>query len=177
MLGISLDRLKFVTKRRGIKGYKSMSEERLLSAFSKRKLIKNNFDNEGLKRTREDLNKSRHKFSKSQIKEIRKDLYETERKKNLSTQKIKEIETSLSRLKKNHDYDDAKYKGIRDIGSLSNQSVDKNYCKPIKTKSSFNGNYIEYESNGDKDKNVSVKKYLRIIRLYLGDIINDHETF
>ena len=70
MLGISLDRLKFVTKRRGIKGYKSMSEERLLSAFSKRKLIKNNFDNEGLKRTREDLNKSRHKFSKSQIKEI-----------------------------------------------------------------------------------------------------------
>ena len=55
-----------------------MSEERLLSALSKPKLIKNNFYNERLKKIREDLNKSRYKFSKSEIKEIRKNIYEIE---------------------------------------------------------------------------------------------------
>ena len=62
-----------------------MSKERLLSALSKPKLIENNFDNERLKKIREELNKKRHKFSKSKIKEIRKNFYETENKKNLST--------------------------------------------------------------------------------------------
>ena len=32
--------------------------------------------------------------------------------------------------------------------------LDEGYYKPIKTKSFFNGNYIEYESKGVKDKNV-----------------------
>ena len=168
--------MKLVAKSRGIKGYKSMSEERLLSALSKPKLIKSNFDNERLKKISEDLNKSRHKFSKSEIKEIRKNLYEIESKKNLSTQKIKEIEESLSRLKKYYDYDDAEYIGIRDVGNLFSQSTDEDYYKPVKTKSAFNGNYIEYESNGDKDKNLSAKEYLNMIRPDLSDIINDHKT-
>ena len=81
MLDLSSDELKIVEENRGIKGYKSMSEEKLLSALSKPKLIKNNFGNERLKKIREDLNKSRHKFSKSKIKEIRKNLYEIENKK------------------------------------------------------------------------------------------------
>ena len=92
-----------------------MSEERLLSALSKPKLIKNNFYNERLKKIREDLNKSRYKFSKSEIKEIRKNIDEIESKKNISTQKIKETGKSLSTLKKYHDHDDAKYIGIRDV--------------------------------------------------------------
>ena len=50
------------------------------------------------------------------------------------------------------------------------------YYKPIKTKSAFNGNYIEYKSNGDKDKNLSLKKHLRMIRPYFSDVINDHKT-
>ena len=54
-------------------------------------------------------------------------------------------------------------------------STDEDYYQPIKTKSAFNGNYIEYESNGDKDKHLSVKKCLRMIRPYLRDIINDHK--
>ena len=58
-------------------------------------------------------------------------LYEIENK-NLSQSKIKEIEKnlfeleeSLSKLKKYYDYDDAEYKGIRHVGDLFNQSVDK----------------------------------------------------
>ena len=46
----------------------------------------------------------------------------------------------------------------------------------MKTKSAFNGNYIEYESKGDKDKNLSPKEYLDMIRPYLSDMINDHKT-
>ena len=121
----SLDDLKLLAKDRGIKRYKSMSGERLLCALSKSKLIRNNFDNETLKKIRENLSKSRHKFSKSEIKEIRKNLYEIESKKNLSTQKIKQIEKSSSTLKNCHDHDDAKYIGTRDVRNLFNQSTDK----------------------------------------------------
>ena len=58
---LSLDELKLITKSRGIKGYKNMSEKRLLSALSKSKI-----DNERLKKIREDLSKLRHIFSKSE---------------------------------------------------------------------------------------------------------------
>ena len=46
----------------------------------------------------------------------------------------------------------------------------------MKTKSAFNGSYIEYESNGDKDKNLSAKEYLDMIRSNLSNIINFHKT-
>ena len=39
----------------------------------------------------------------------------------------------------------------------------------MKTKSALNNNYIEYESNGNKVKNLSPKEYLDIIRTYLSD--------
>ena len=80
------------------------------------------------------------------------------------------------------DYDDPEYRGIRDVENLfneiaSNQSIDEDYYKPIKTKSDFNSNYLEYESKGDKDKNLSSEEYLdNMIRPYLSDIINDHKT-
>ena len=66
--------------------------------------------------------------------------------------------------------------GIRDVGNLFNQSADEGYYKPIKIKSAFNGKYIEYKINGDKDKNLSAKEYLNMIRAYLSDIINNHKT-
>ena len=59
---------------------------------------------------------------------------------------------------------------------MFNQSIDEDYYKPIKTKSAFNGNYIEYESKGDRNKNLSPKEYLDKIRAYLSNIINDPKT-
>ena len=61
MQNLSLNELKSVAESRGIKGYKSMSEERLLSALSKSKLIesKNSFVYKRLKKIREDFNKLR----------------------------------------------------------------------------------------------------------------------
>ena len=35
--------------------------------------------------------------------------------------------------------------------------IDEDYYSPIRTKSAFNINYIEYESKGEKDKNLSSK--------------------
>ena len=46
----------------------------------------------------------------------------------------------------------------------------------MKTKRAFNSNYIEYESKGVKDKNLSPREYLDIIRPYLINMINDHKT-
>ena len=124
MLNISLNELKLVAESRGIKDYRSMSKERLLSALSKSKLVESkiSFDDKKLKKIREDFNKLRDRFLKLKIEKIRKNLYEIKNKKNLSYSEIKEIEENLlelekkiSRLKKYRDYDDAEYKGIRDI--------------------------------------------------------------
>ena len=89
-----------------------------------------------------------------------------------------ELEESLFKLKKYYDHEDIECKGIRDIGKLSNQSTDEDYYKPIKTISVFynKNNCIKYESKGDKNKNLSVKEYLYIIRPYLSDLINDPKT-
>ena len=54
--------------------------------------------------------------------------------------------------------------------------VYEEYYKPTKTKSGFNGDYTEYESKGDKNKDLSPEEFLDIIRPYLNDIINDHKT-
>ena len=54
--------------------------------------------------------------------------------------------------------------------------IDKDYYKPTKTKTASKGNYIEYESKEGKDKNLSPKEYLDMIRPYLSDMINDHKT-
>ena len=55
-------------------------------------------------------------------------------------------------------------------------SVDEDYYKPIIAKGTFNSSYIQYETKGDNGKNLSIKKYLNIIKPYLSDIINDHKT-
>ena len=64
---------------------------------------------------------------------------------------------------------------VRDIRTLFELDED-DYYKPIRTGNAFNSNYIEYESNGDKDKPLSVKEYLNKIRPYLSNMINDLKT-
>ena len=60
---------------------------------------------------------------------------------------IEDIRNSF-RLKKEKDTND---KLMRDIKTLF--ELDKeDYYKPVRTGNAFNRNYIEYESNGDKDK-------------------------
>ena len=93
----------------------------------------------------------RHGFSKSKINEFIRSLYNIKTQKNLPAPLIKESK--------------------KDLGG-----VDEDYYKPVKTKNCFNGNFIEYESKGVKDKNLLPSEYLDIIRQYLSNMINDHKT-
>ena len=179
MLNLTLNELKLVAKSRGFKDYENKSEDNLTKILSESK-TKTSLSKKKIRNTRKDFNKSRYKFFKLKIKEIRKNLYNIKDPKNLSNSKVKEIEKNLFELeerhKKHYNYDDTEHISTRDIENLFNQLTDEDYYKSIKTKSAFKGNYIEYESNGDQDKNLSHKKYLDTIRPYLGDIINDHKT-
>ena len=53
---------------------------------------------------------------------------------------------------------------------------EKDHYKPVKTVSAFHDCYTQYKSIGDKDKNLSIKEYIDIMRPYLSDIINNHKT-
>ena len=55
-------------------------------------------------------------------------------------------------------------------------SIGEDYYEPITVRSAFDGNYIQCESRGDKGKNLSIKRYLTIIKPYLSDLINKHKT-
>ena len=78
MLNLSLDELKLIAKSTGIKGYKSMSEERLLSSLNESESVKENEKN----------------FDDARIEKIKKDFNELR-------DKTKEIEKKFLRLEKN----------------------------------------------------------------------------
>ena len=63
---------------------------------------------------------------------------------------------------------------LRDKRTL--YKLKKDYYEPIRNGNAFKINYIEYESNGDKDKTLSIKEYLDEIRPYLNNLIDDHRT-
>ena len=63
---------------------------------------------------------------------------------------------------------------LRDNMNLFGHEKEKeNYYKPVKVSNFWSNNYIEYESNGDRNKTLSVEEYLNKIRPYLKDIINN----
>ena len=62
------------------------------------------------------------------------------------------------------------------LNGIAISGIDEDYYRPITTKNTVNGNYVEYESKGDKDKIFSPKEYLDMIRPYLSDMINNHKT-
>ena len=77
-LGLSSEELKAIAEIRGIKGYKSMSKNELLSALTlskpvkKGKKPKTSFSKARREKIRKEFNEARCKFSKLKIKEIRK---------------------------------------------------------------------------------------------------------
>ena len=54
-------------------------------------------------------------------------------------------------------------------------SIDEDYYEPILVKNAFDGNYIQSESTWDKGKNLSIKRYVKMIMPYLSDLINNHK--
>ena len=68
-----------------------------------------------------------------------------------------------------------KDKVLRGIRVLVESDNDQ-FFKPIKVVYAFSSNCIEYESDGDNDKSLSIKEYLNKIRPYLSDMIKDFKT-
>ena len=64
---------------------------------------------------------------------------------------------------------------MKNIKGLFDLSIGEDYYKPIIVNGAFGNNYIRYESKGDKDKVLTVNKYLDMIRSHLVDMINDHK--
>ena len=84
---------------------------------------------------------------------------------------IKEIRNLLFRIKKN---EGIKYIVPRSIKKLSEYKKEKeNYYKPVKVNTFWNNDYIDYKSNGDKNKKLSAEEYLNKIGLFLRDLLND----
>ena len=67
-----------------------------------------------------------------------------------------------------------KYRILRDIKNLFEHEKEEENCyKPVRVNNFWSNNYIEYESNGDRSKTLSVEEYLNKIRPYLKDDINN----
>ena len=157
MSNISQNELQQIAKMRLIKNYKNMSREKLLIALLKseqshEELYQSKSNNAKIEETKNFFNEIRNEaFQKSVIKMIRKKLYEIER----------GLESEEKRERKKHAKE---LKGIKKHFEKLKEKIKINYYKPIRTKDAFNNNYIEYESKGDKDKNLSPEDYLNIIR-------------
>ena len=68
---------------------------------------------------------------------------------------IKSIRNLFILKKKNEAIEDRK---IRDIKTLFEQQEENDYYKRIREDIFWNNNYSEYESSGDRNKNLSVKE-------------------
>ena len=70
-----------------------------------------------------------------------------ENKKGLSASKkakkyLNKLEERIYKLNKYYDYDDAEYRGIKEINNLFDLSIREDYYKPIIVNDAFNNNYI-----------------------------------
>ena len=60
---------------------------------------------------------------------------------------------------------------LRYINNLFEDEEEKNYFKPVRANNFWNNNYIEYKSNGNRNKAVSVEEYIHKIISYLKDTL------
>ena len=56
------------------------------------------------------------------------------------------------------------------------EEEEENYYKPVTVNNFQSNNYIEYKSNGHRNKILSVEEYLNKIKTYLKDIKNDQQN-
>ena len=165
--------IELLAKKRNIKNYKSKSSDRLYNIFKKQSKNKKIIDD-----IREELKNPKYNISKSESKDIKRNLYNIEKQRKISLKEtskyLDELNERIRRLDKYHDYDDDdEYKGIKDKENLFKILIDKDYYKPKLTKSGYNKNYVQYKSNGDKI--LSLKEYLNLTEKYLRELIEQYK--
>ena len=99
---------------------------------------------------REELKDLSYKTSRSELKEIKKNLYNIEKRNQFESKKtskhLNELDKKILKLNKYHYHDDFEYRGIKNIHNLFKLSIDKDHYKPILIKGGYNNNYIQCES-------------------------------
>ena len=94
-----------------IKNYKSKSSDRLYNIFKKQSKNKKRIDD-----IREESKNPKYNISKSESKDIKRNLYNIEKRRKISLKKtskyLDELDERITRLDKYHDYDDFEYKRI-----------------------------------------------------------------
>ena len=145
---------------------------------------KQNIIKQKIKVLRKLLNKNRDTLSSNEIKEIGQNFYKKETIYDFLTNRDKlksKEERVLNRIDSYLDkfYDDllkkSKYKQnyLHGLEKLFNDDV---YYKPIEVKSSFKGNYVKYESKGDKDRSLSITLYFLKVEPFLYDLIDFYKA-
>ena len=157
--------IEFLAKMRNIKNYKSKSSNKLYEIFKKQSKNKKRIDN-----IREDLKDLSYKLSKSELKNIKTNLYNIEKNpekisSNKPSKYLDELDKKILKFAEYCDYDDYEYKGIKNIKDLFKTSINKDHYKPKLVNSGYNNNYVEYESRGDRI--LSIREYLTLIEKYL----------
>ena len=114
----SKDIIELLAKKRNIEKYKSKSSDGLCNIFKKQSKNKKRIDD-----IREELKNPKYNISKSESKDIKRNLYNIEKQRKISLKKktskyLDELDKRILRLDKYHDYDDFEYKGIKDIENL-----------------------------------------------------------
>ena len=200
----SIDELRGIARSRRIENYDNLTKEDLIISLLKsesnpveRNYIKY-FNNSTSDDTYDDeikskindirliLSRLRNIVTKKYRKEIKKELYEIEKKQNLSDNEKEKIYDHLVKLVntfdkkeeyKHSDRDDLDYFGIKELENLFDDTDNEdNYYKPVLVKTSFKNGYKYYESRGDRDKKLSGKQYPYLIMPYLRDLLNDHKA-
>ena len=105
---------------------------------------------------------------RSEEENIIKDMRDLFRLKKLNYNAIKDIRNIFRSEKETKEIKD---RILRDIKNIF-EHEEENYYKPVRVNNFWGDKYIEYESNGDRNKCLSVEEYLNKIRPYPKDIIN-----
>ena len=147
-----------------------------------------NNDINAIEEARKFFNERRSNLLCKETNEIRKKLHkkefvynilkEKEQKGSLTDEErrvLKNIDRYLKNLKKDLE-NLQKYSITYGLDYLFNGLDEADYYGPKEVKSAFNGNYVLYESRGDKDDELALYEYFDIIRPYLKDIIDDHKA-
>ena len=140
--------------------------------------------NNAINEVRELFNELRSNLSRKEINRIRKKLYKKEAVYNFLKEKddltdkeeivLKNIGKYLKKLnndlKKLNKYQDNITHGL---DYLFNE---EDYYKPTEVKSAFDGNYVLYESRGDKDGKLALYEYFDKVKPHLKDMIDYYKS-
>ena len=123
-LGEERDIIELIARKRNIKNYKCKSTNELLKAIKENK--GNHKQSKNKKRIdyiRDGLKDLSYKLSRSELKEIKKNLYNIEKRKQFNSKRtnkyLDELDKKILKLDRYPpDYDDHEYKGVKDVRDL-----------------------------------------------------------